>query len=127
MTLRDYSLTKLRGMAQSYDVKDIFTKDAPQLVQAIESKQQEQFTPVVTEVSRPEYDPRLMTKIPAKRSDRELAEEVMAPYIERGLTFTIDDIEESWAMAFVDRRDSGTLRQPPRIIARCAERLINGN
>ncbi len=34
------SLTQLRGIAQSYDIPDIFSKDTFQLVQAIEMKQQ---------------------------------------------------------------------------------------
>jgi len=122
--LRDKSLTDLRSIAQGYGIADIFAKDKVQLLQAIELKQQSMIPEAKITVVQPEYDARLMTKTPARKSDQAIIEEVLAPYVAKGLRLNFT--EETWSMSFDKRNDSGTLRMPPRILLKCAERVLNG-
>ena len=125
MSLLEKSLTQLRGIAQSYDIDGIFEKDKLALIQAIESKHNA-VVPKPEPIPQPEYDARLMTKIPAKKSNAELAAEILEPYVSRGLHVSYDDNEETWQMSFGVKNDTGTLRQPLRNIMKCADRLMNG-
>lgn len=120
--LRDKSLTQLRGIAQSFGVADIFSKDKALLIQAIESKQQALAPIPKVEIPKPEYDARLMSKPPAKRSDADELEKLLRPYIERGLKFTTT--EEQWFMSYDKKRDQGTLRMPLRAVLRCADEIM---
>ena len=120
--LRGKSVHQLRSIAQGYGVADIFSKDDKQLIQAIELKQQDMIPDPVINVPQPEYDARLMTKPPAKRSDQEAIKDLLAPYVARGLKLTID--HERWYMSNDKRTDEGTLRMPLRVVLRCAERIM---
>lgn len=120
--LASKSLTELRSIAQSFDIPDIFSKDQLQLAQAIEMKQQNMLPPPVVEVSKPEYDARLLTKPPAKKTDEQLLREYGAPYESRGIKITYDD--ECWYAVFGKRNDQGTLRMPPKVFIRCLDRLL---
>lgn len=120
--LRNKSLTELRGIAQSFGVADIFTKDQLQLIQAIELRQQDMQPTTAPIIPKPEYDARLMTRPPAKRSEVEVAEELLAPYVERGLHLRFD--EERWYMSYSGRTDEGTLRMPLRVLMKCADNLM---
>lgn len=122
--LHKKSLVELRGIAQSFGIPDIFQKDAIQLAQAIELKQESLVAPKMPEVPKPEYDARLMTKPPAKRSDEQEAMALLQPYIERGLNVRFD--EERWYFSFGIRNDQGTIRMPLRVMLRCAERVLHG-
>jgi len=122
VTLRDQSLTSLRGIAQNFGVADVFKLDKLHLVQEIELKQAALQPKPEIVIPRPEYDARLMTKTPARTSDRAIIEELLAPYVSRGLRLEFDN--ESWFMHLGKKNDSGTLRAPARVILRCAERLF---
>lgn len=120
--LRNKSLTELRGMAQSFGIADLFSMDAAQLAQAIELRQQDLVPPKPEPIDRPVYDARLMDKPPARKSDREMLEEYLAPYVARGVVLTFD--EENWYMRLGIKSDQGTLRMRPATAIRCAERLL---
>jgi hypothetical protein len=122
--LLNKSLVELRGIAQSFNIPDIFQKDTIQLIQAIEMKQQGITPAPKVEIPRPEYDARLMTKPPSKRSDKEAMEELLAPHIARGLHFKVDENAEWWSMSHGKRTDEGTMRMPLKTVLRCAEKLF---
>ena len=121
--LRSKSLTELRGIAQSFELPDIFEKDAIQLIQAIEAKTarmaQDALPPLP---ERPSYDARLMSTHPRKRCNPGEIVEVLEPLVARGLHLRFDD--ERWYIAFGERNDEGTLRMPLRTVLDCAERLM---
>ena len=120
--LANKSLVELRGIAQSFNIADIFQKDQRPLIQAIEIKQQDLIPAPKIEIPKPEYDARLMTKPPSKRSDQQEIEELLAPYIAKGLRVTFD--HERWYMAHGKRTDEGTLRMPMRVVLRCADKIL---
>lgn len=118
------SLTELRGIAQSFDVADIFQKDQKQLIQAIEMKQQAIAPAPKIEIPKPEYDARLMNKPPARLSDVQMIEELLAPYVARGLRLNFDENGERWFMSRGKMTDEGTVRMPPRHVLHCAEKMM---
>lgn len=120
--LRAKSLTELRGIAQSFGVQDIFKKDPSQLIQAIEMKQQAIAIPQKIEIPKPTYDARLMLKPPSKQSSKQEIEQLLVPYVERGLNISFD--EERWYMRHGIRTDEGTLRMPLRTVIRCADKIM---
>lgn len=122
--LQKKSLTELRGIAQSFEIADIFQKDQRQLIQAIEMKQQAIAPQPKIEIPKPEYDARLMTKPPSKKSDQLEIEALLEPYIARGLHISFEP--EWWKMSFGKKTDEGTMRMPMRQVLRCAEKIING-
>lgn len=120
--LRSEPLVKLRGMAQSFGVSDIFSKDAVQLSQAIESKQKAMTPAQVLLPPLPQYDARLMTKPPAKKCSPQELEEYLKPYTCIGMKLTISD--ERWQISHGKKTDEGSLRMPPRIIMGCAAKVM---
>lgn len=122
--LRKKSLTELRGIAQSFGVADIFQKDKPQLVQAIEMKQAGIAPAPKVEIAKPAYDARLMTKPPSRRSDQQEVEELLQPYIQRGLLLSFDEHGERWFMRFDKKTDEGTMRMPLRHVLLCANKVM---
>jgi hypothetical protein len=116
------SFTELRTMAHALEVPDIFQMDRAQLQQAIELRQQAMIPAPKVEIPRPEYDARLMTKPPAKKSDQQMVEELLAPFVQRGMHLRFDD--ERWYMSHGKKSDQGTLRMPPRVVLYCAEKLM---
>lgn len=120
--LRNKSITALRGIAQSYGVKDIFQKDATHLIQAIELKQQEMRPADKVEIPKPAYDARLMNRPPSKKSSVGDLETLLHPYIVRGLKISYD--QERWYMSLGAKTDEGTLRMPLHHVLKCAERLF---
>lgn len=122
--LANKSLTELRGIAQSFDIADIFQKDQAQLIQAIELKQQAIAPEPKIEIPKPEYDARLMTRPPARKSDMQIIETLLQPYIARGLKLSFDEHGERWYMSRNKMTDEGTVRMPPRVILHCANRLM---
>lgn len=120
--LRSKSLTELRGLAQALGVSDIFQKDHAHLVQAIELKTQNIAPPVVPAIPKPEYDARLMTRPPSKRSSEAELRELLQPYVDRGMRLEIT--EEQWKIAIGKKNDQGTLRMPLRVMLKCAEELM---
>lgn len=122
--LRSKSIHQLRGIAQSFGVNDIFSKDANHLIQEIELKQQALTPPPAPPIPKPEYDARLMNKPPAKRSLPLDAVEALREHIARGLLFEMDENAETWTMSYNLRRDTGTLRMPLRTLIQVANRVM---
>jgi hypothetical protein len=124
--LRNKSLTELRAIYQGYGGgKDIFTLSIDQLRQEIEAKQRGMVPKEVIDIPRPEYDARLMDKPPSKKSSIQELNDLMKPYIERGLHFHTD--HESWFMSLGDKNDQGTLRMPLRSVLDCADKIMRGS
>lgn len=120
--LQNKSLIELRGIAQSLGVADVFQKDHAQLLQAIEIKQQAVLPVPKLEIPRPEYDARLMSKPPSRKSNQADIEQLLVPYVSRGLHLKFD--EERWYMQHGKKTDEGTLRMPLKIVMRCAEKVM---
>ena len=123
MELRKESIHKLRTMAQAFGVTDIFEKDAVRLAQEIELKQQTLIPPPIVLPPKPEYDARLMTKPPARRSSMDEILDLLEPYIIRGLKVTFDN--EDWAMANGVKTDCGTIRMPLKTVLECARKVMS--
>lgn len=123
MTLSTKSLVELRGIAQLLDIPDIFSLDKPHLLQAIQQKQNDSIPSAPpTDIPKPNYDARLMTKAPASIGSKEDIEQLLQQYVARGLLLTFD--EERWHMSLGQREDEGTLRMPLRTVLMCAEALF---
>lgn len=122
MQLRAKSLHSLRSIAQGYGIADLFSKDRDHLIQEIELKQKDMAPKPVIEIPKPEYDARLMNKPPAKKSNRELIEEILADHVMRGLHLSFD--EEHWYMVNGKKTDEGTLRMPLRTVLNCANQIM---
>jgi hypothetical protein len=116
------SLVELRGLAQSMGVKWSFSDDANSLKQKIAIKQTDMLPPPVMPVVPAPDDQRMRTLPPSKVSNEALIKEMLQPYISRGLTVTFEN--NHFFMRYKERTDCGTLRQPPRVIVKCAARLF---
>lgn len=117
------SVHDLRVMAQAFGITDIFEKDQKHLIQEIELKQQNTFTPKIDIPPRPPYDGRLASEAPRETSSALELTELLEPHIKLGLSVSFQD--EHWFMRYGKREDSGTLRQPLRTILLCAEKLMS--
>lgn len=101
-----------------------FGDDKDRLIHKIELKRD-------TVVSKPKIEPiplpedqRLRSKPPAKVTDESLICDMLRPLIDRGLLIKFSDDKQSWTMRFAGKEDTGTTRQPPINVLRCAERLM---
>lgn len=121
--LRSKSIHELRSIAQGMGVTDIFAKDQIQLVQAIELKQQALMPEPEIVIPKPEYDARLMTKPPAKKGSQQELEELLAPYIARGMRLSFPE-PEIWHMVCGKKEDTGNMRQPLKNILQCADKIM---
>lgn len=121
--LHKKSIHDLRAIAQSYAIPDIFAKTQAQLIQAIELKQQDMVPKADNTIARPEYDARLMTKAPARTSDRAEIVGLLREHIARGLHVTFPE-PERWHMQWGKREDTGTTRMPLRTVLKCAEEIM---
>lgn len=116
------SLTEMRGLAQSMGVKWTFSDNVNSLEQKIKLRQTEIMPqPVPIPVPIPE-DQRLRTLPPAKVSDEQMIRTMLQPYVERGLSLTFSNGQ--FQMAYGKKTDSGTMRQPPRVIINCARKVM---
>lgn len=122
MTLENESLSKLRGIAQSLGVRDVFAKTKLELVQSISLKQEEATPKLEVVIDKPQYDARLMTKPPARISDEAIVREYLQPYIDIGMKLRIED--GHWYIAHGIKTDEGSLHMPPRVILNCAKALM---
>lgn len=120
--LQKKSLTELRGMAQAFGIPDLFQKDKFQLIQAIELKQQGMAPAPKIEIPKPEYDARLMTKAPSRKSSQPEIESLLIPHVNRGMHLKFD--EERWYMSFGKKTDEGTIRMPLRTVLHCANKVM---
>lgn len=116
------SMTELRGLCQSMGAKWSFADDRNALQQKIVTRQTEILpAPIVPVIPIPE-DQRLRTKPPSKISDEETIRQMLQPYIDRGLYLSFSNGQ--FTMKHGERTDSGTMRQPPRVLIDCARRLM---
>jgi hypothetical protein len=121
--LRDKSIHDLRAIAQTFGVKDIFSKDQRRLIQDIELKTQAMVPKAKDPIPKPEYDARLMTRPPAKMSTEESILSLLEIHIRQGLRVTFPD-PERWEMYYEGRTDTGNMRMPLRVVLGCAERVM---
>lgn len=120
--LQQKSLTEIRAIAQALKVPDIFKKEKHHLIQAIELQQDILVPRPKIEIPKNVYDARLMSHSPAEKSSREELDELLVPYVQRGLKVRYD--EERWYFSRDRKTDEGTLRMPLRVVLRCAERML---
>lgn len=116
------SLTELRGLCQSMGAKWSFSDDRNALEQKITLRQKDLLPKIeLPPIPIPE-DQRLRTKPPSKISDEETIKQMLKPYMDIGLHITFSNGQ--FHMKHGEKTDSGTLRQPPRVILDCARRLM---
>jgi hypothetical protein len=120
--LQNKTIVQLRGIAQSYDIPDIFSMDEVKLKQAIEIKQGGLFPEKKIEIPKPAYDSRLMTKVPGKMASQVEAEALLKPYMDKGLKVSFT--QEQWFMSLGKKTDQGTMRMPLRHLVNCAAKLF---
>lgn len=122
MSSNKQSLTELRGLCQSIGAKWSFADDANELKQKIALRQTDILPPPVLPVVPIPDDQRMRTTPPAEVSDEEMIKQVIEPYIARGLHASFEN--NHFHFRYKDRTDSGTLRQPLRVIVGCAARMF---
>jgi hypothetical protein len=123
MSLRDKSLHELRAIAQGYGVEKLFQLSADKLIQEIELAQEEMLPTPQIDVPMPQYDARLMTRAPSRKTNRVDVEEALRPYIMLGLKVEWINDEEFIFKCGV-KEDTGTLRQPLRAVLRQASGVL---
>lgn len=123
MQKKSKSLTELRGIAQAIGCDFTFADSDKILAQKIALKQTEVNPPPPPIVISPPDDQRLRTKPPSKVSNEQMIRELLDPLIERGLKLSFTDSGD-YVMRFNDKVDTGTLRQPPRVILACAQKVL---
>jgi hypothetical protein len=116
------SLTELRGLAQSLGVKWAFSDDYNALKQKISLRQTDLLPPPPLPVVPQPDDQRMRTLPPSKVSNESMVMGLLQPYIARGLKVSFEN--NHFHFKYKDRTDSGTLRQPPRVILNCAARMF---
>lgn len=116
------TMTELRALAQSMGTKWSFSDDRNALKQKIANRQTDLLPPIPPPIIPIPEDQRLRTKPPSKHSDEQTIRQMLRPYIERGLHLTIKD--GMFQMKCGEKTDSGTMRQPPRVVIDCARRLM---
>lgn len=123
MSLKNKTIHEIRAIAQGFGIPDLFSKDKDQLLQAISLKQDAMIPEPPIHIPAPQYDARLMTKPPSKKSAQEEVMELLAPHLANGLRIEFDG-EEQWSMGFGKKTDAGTLRMPLRHVLMCANKLM---
>lgn len=123
--LESKSIHDLRQIAQSFGIAPdkLFQMDAVQLRQAIELRQEKMQPVPEIVIPKPEYDARLMTKPPSKSSTQDQIVELLKPFTSIGMHLDFPEAE-TWRMRHGKKEDTGTIRQPLRIIRQCAEKIM---
>jgi hypothetical protein len=124
MSLKTKTIHELRSIAQGFGIPDLFSKDKDQLVQAIILKQDAMVPEPPIHIPKPEYDARLMTKPPSKRSAEDDIRKLLEPHMANGLHLSFPR-EEEWEMVMGKKTDTGTCRMPLRHVLMCADRLVS--
>ena len=99
-----------------------FGDDRNALMQKISLRQTEILPPPIPVIIPTPEDQRLRTRTPSKTSDEEMIRQMLQPYVDRGLHLSFSD--GLFHMKHGIKTDSGTMRQPPRVILNCAKRLM---
>lgn len=121
--LKTKSIHELRVIAQTFGVTDTLSKDSQQLIDAIEQKQRGMVKEPKAVPLRPEYDARLMTKPPSKKSTESDIRDLLKDHIRVGLHLEFTD-QETWAMSHGNKNDTGSVRMPLRVILKCADKVM---
>lgn len=116
------TLTELRGLAQSMGVKWAFSDDMNALKQKIALRQTDMLPPPVLPVVPVPDDQRMRTRPPSKVSSESMIRQMLEPYIARGLHVSFEN--NHFYFRYKDKVDTGTLRQPPRVVVSCAARMF---
>ncbi len=116
------SLTQLRGLCQSMGCKWSFSDDANALKQKISLRQTDMLPPPAMPIVPQPDDQRLRSLPPSKVSNEGLIRGLLEPYIARGLHVSFEN--NHFFFRYGQQTDSGTLRQPPRVIVSCAARMF---
>ncbi len=116
------TMTEIRALAQSMGCDWKWGDDRNALEQKIKLKQTDMLP--LPELPRPFVpdDQRTRTRPPSKVSDEMMITEMLKPYIALGLYVKFEN--GMFQMKHGAKTDSGTLRQPPRVIVDCARRLL---
>ena len=120
--MKKQSLTEIRGLAQSMGVKWSFADDMAALRQKIALRQTDMLPPPVLPVIQQPDDQRMRTLPPSRVSNEAVIRQMLEPYIARGLHVSFEN--NHFHFRYKERTDSGTLRQPPRVIVGCAARMF---
>lgn len=99
-----------------------FADDVSALEQKVATRQAEIMPREPLPIVAVPDDQRLRTRPPAKVSEDHVIRAMIHPYTTLGLSFEIKDGQ--FFMSYGKKTDSGTLRQPPRVILDCAKRLM---
>ena len=116
------SLTEIRGLCQSMGIKWSFADDMNALRQKISLRQTEMLPPPVLPVIAQPDDQRMRTLPPSKVSNESMIRQMLEPYIQRGLHVSFEN--NHFHFRYKERTDTGTMRQPPRVIVGVAARLF---
>lgn len=117
-------MTELRGLCQSMGAKWSFSDDRNALLQKIQNRQTEILPPPLPVIVPVPQDQRLRSKPPSKVSDAVMIRDMLVPYMELGMKLDIDETNQTFRMSFGKKHDTGTLRQPPRVIIQCARKVM---
>lgn len=118
------TMTELRALCQSMGARWSFSDDRNALQQKIQNRQVEILPPMPLPIVTAPEDQRLRTKPPNKVSDEEMVRGMLEPYIALGLKLNIDPINQTFHMSHGKKHDTGTMRQPPRVIIQCARKVM---
>lgn len=103
-------------------VRWAFSDDHNALKQKISLRQTEMLPPPAPPVVTVPDDQRMRTLPPSKVSSETMVKHMLQPYIERGLNIKFEN--NHFFFRYKDRFDTGTLRQPPRVIVGVAARMF---
>lgn len=120
--MKKQSITELRAIAQNMGAKWDFSDDINALKQKIAMRQTDMLPPPIIPVVATPEDQRLRTRAPSRISDEDVILPMLQPYIDRGLKVRFEDGQFYFKRG--ERTDSGTLRQPPRVVLGCAARMF---
>lgn len=123
MSLDNKSIHELRAIAQGYDIRDIFAKKPHELIQAIADKQEALAPKPVIEIPQPAYDGRLRMRPPSKSSSHDDILKLLEPFTAIGLRVTFPHPEQ-FHIAFGKKEDTGSIKQPLRVILGCAREVM---
>lgn len=116
------SLVELRGLAQSMGVKWAFSDDFNALRQKISLRQADMLPPPIMPIVPIPDDQRLRDVPPSTVSDEDTIRTIIEPYIARGMQAKFEC--NHFYFRYKERSDTGTMRQPLRVVVGCAARLF---
>ncbi len=116
------SIVELRGIAQSMNVPFTMADDKKKLIQAIQIKQDAMFTPPPAPIMPDVSYHALRSRTVPKSSDEAMVRATLQPFVDKGLHLSFHG--DTWSMIWGGKTDSGTLKQPIRVIIKCAQKVM---